>query len=121
MEEYRVIIAGSRHFRNYNLLAQKCDKILSVKAASHQIVIVSGTAAGADRLGERYAHERSYKIVRFPADWDNDGLSAGPIRNAKMAEYADALVTFWDGQSRGTRNMIETARSRGLQIRVVYI
>jgi len=82
-------------------------------------LVVSGTAKGADRLGERFARERGYRIERFPADWNRDGYAAGPVRNAQMAENADALIAFWDGQSRGTKNMIENARRKGLGVRVI--
>jgi len=82
---------------------------------------VSGTARGADQLGERYAKERGYFIQRFPADWNAYGKAAGYIRNRKMAEYADALIAFWDGKSRGTLNMISLAKECGLQIRIKHI
>ena len=116
---FRLIVAGSRNFNNYELLKQKCDSLLSQKRLTHSIVIVSGTAKGADRLGERYAAERGYRVERFPADWDRDGIAAGPIRNSQMAAHADALVAFWDGKSRGTRDMIERAEKHNLPIRVV--
>lgn len=116
---FRVIIAGTRDFSDYQFLRQKCDAILSSKRQDSNIVIISGTARGADRLGERYARERGYKIERYPADWDNDGHAAGPVRNTRMADNADALIAFWDGRSRGTKNMIETARAKGLAIRVI--
>lgn len=118
---FRLIVAGSRNFNNYELLKEKCDCLLSLKRQTHSIVIVSGTARGADQLGERYAAERGYQVERFPADWKNDGKAAGPIRNAQMAAYADALVVFWDGRSRGTRDMIERAEKRGLPVRVILI
>ena len=117
--EFRVIIAGTRDFSDYQLLHDKCDAILSSKRQDSNIVIVSGTARGADRLGERYARERGYEIRQFPADWLNDEKKAGPIRNAKMADNADALIAFWDGQSRGTKNMIEVAKRKGLVIRTI--
>ena len=117
--EFRVIIAGTRDFSDYQLLRDKCDAILSEKRRDSNIVIVSGTARGADRLGERYARERGYEIRQFPADWLNDEKKAGPIRNAKMADNADALIAFWDGQSRGTKNMIEVAKRKGLVIRTI--
>lgn len=117
---FRVIIAGGRDFNDYPLLKQKCDTFLANKAKNNKIVIVSGTAKGADRLGERYARERGYQVVRYPANWDRDGNSAGPIRNAKMAENADALIAFWDGNSRGTYNMIDLAANKeDMLIRVV--
>lgn len=77
-------------------------------------------AQGADRLGERYGKERGYSIRYFPADWDGKGRSAGFIRNEEMAKNADALVAFWDGQSRGTKHMIETAKKHKLDIRVKH-
>ena len=117
--EFRVIIAGTRDFSDYQLLRDKCDAILSAKRQDSNIIIVSGTARGADRLGERYARERGFQLRRFPADWLNDEKKAGPIRNAKMADNADALIAFWDGQSRGTKNMIETAKMKGLEIRTI--
>ena len=119
MEEFRVIIAGTRNFSNYELLKEKCDNILSSKRQDSNIVIVSGTAKGADRLGERYARERGFLLRRFPADWDKDGNKAGPIRNAKMADNADALIAFWNGTSRGTAHMIMTAKEKGLATRVI--
>lgn len=54
----------------------------------------------------------------MPADWDLYGKSAGFKRNVQMAEYADALVAFWDGASSGTKHMIETAQKMGLDVRV---
>ena len=117
---FRVIVAGSRNFDDYFLLREKCDALLARKTDKN-IIIVSGTARGADRLGERYAHERGYQIEQYPADWNNNGKAAGPIRNAKMADNADALIAFWDGESRGTANMIETARKKGLSVRVITI
>ena len=117
--EFRVILAGTRDFSDYQLLRDKCDAILSSKRQDCNIIIVSGTARGADRLGERYAKERGFQLRQFPADWLNDEKKAGPIRNAKMADNADALIAFWDGESRGTKNMIETAKRKGLVIRTI--
>ena len=116
---FKVIIAGGRDFNDYALLCEKCDGLLSHKRQSHSVVIVSGTARGANSLGERYANERNYPIQRFPPDWNADGKAAGFIRNAQMAKAADALIAFWDGKSKGTANMIEIARKRNLQVRVV--
>ena len=101
------------------MLCKHCDRLLSQKVATHQIVIISGAARGADTLGERYAHERGYAVEKYPADWNCDGKAAGPIRNAQMAKVADALIAFWDGNSRGTQNMIDLARLKPLPFRVV--
>lgn len=116
---FKVIIAGGRDFNDYALLCERCDRLLALKRQSHSIVIVSGTAKGADCLGERYANERGYVIQRFRPDWEHDGKAAGFIRNAQMADVADALIAFWDGSSKGTANMISVARKHSLFMRVV--
>ena len=112
----KVIIAGGRDFNNYNLLCRKADKILS---RQNEIEIVSGTAKGADKLGERYAEERGYPVKRFPADWGTHGNRAGYLRNEEMAIYADGLIAFWNEQSRGTKHMIDLAELHKLKVRVI--
>lgn len=112
----RVIVAGSRNFNNYKMLQEKLDAIL---ANQEEIIIVSGEAKGADQLGERYAKEQGYHIHSYPAAWEIHGRKAGMIRNEKMAKNADALVAFWDGKSRGTQNMITTAKRHNLPVRVI--
>ena len=111
---FRVIIAGTRTFDNYGLLYEYADYKLS--QIQDNIEIVSGGAKGADALGERYAREKGYSLRVFPADWAKYGRKAGPMRNRQMAEYADALLAFWDGESAGTKNMIEEANKQGLKI-----
>lgn len=105
MEIYRIIIAGSRNFSDYPKLVEVCDSLF--ENVNGQIEIVSGSARGADRLGELYARERGYRLRRFPADWDELGKKAGYVRNMVMGGYADMAVIFWDGESRGTKSMID--------------
>lgn len=40
-------------------------------------------------------------------------ILAGYQRNERMAVYADALVAFWDGKSKGTKHMIELMEELG--------
>lgn len=112
----KVIIAGGRDFDDYDTLSKVCDYMLQNQS---EVEIVSGAANGADNLGEQYAHERGYQNKAFPADWNTYGkAAAGPIRNEQMAQYADALIAFWDGQSRGTKNMISLAKQYELKIKI---
>lgn len=125
---FKVIIAGSRGFNDYKLLCEVMDVYLHDKM--DDIEIVSGTAKGADRLGERYARDRKYKISRFPANWKNltrpgaiireNGFGkydsgAGHFRNKKMAEHADAAVVFLQpgATNKGSMNMYETMDELG--------
>jgi len=117
--DYRVIIAGGRTFADYDLVKEKCFSFLKDKMLADNVIIVSGGAKGADALGERFAKEHNLRIEVHPADWNKHGKAAGPIRNAEMADVADALIAFWDGESRGTKSMIELARLKGLSVRCV--
>lgn len=123
----RIIIAGSRDFTDYKFLKKNCSRILSDLEKNgtkrEDIEIISGTARGADRLGERFAAQYGIKVRRFPADWDRFGKRAGFIRNREMAEYASEdngiLVAFWDGRSRGTSSMIDLAKQAGLHTHII--
>lgn len=119
MPVYRVIIAGCRDFQDYALLKEKCEYYLQNKLQSDNVIIVSGHASGADSLGERFAQEHCLQVELHPADWAKHCRAAGPIRNKKMAECADALIAFWDGKSKGTKNMIDLARRYGLDVSIV--
>lgn len=113
----KVIVAGGRDFTDWEHTCLALDKITT---GMKDLIIVSGTARGADAQGERYAEDVGCEVVRFPADWDQYGLRAGYLRNEAMAEYADVLVAFWDGHSRGTGHMIDLAHQRGLEVYVFF-
>lgn len=114
---FRVIIAGGRDFNNYTLLERTMDRLLV--NIQDDITVVCGMARGADSLGEQYAKARGFQVCYFPAEWDKYGRSAGYIRNEQMAQNAEALVAFWDGQSRGTKHMINIANRNNLKVRVI--
>jgi len=114
----RIIIAGSREFCDYELLEKKCDSLLR---NFDKIIIVCGGARGADSLGKLYAENRGYKVAMYPADWNTYGKSAGYIRNNKMAEVSDRLIAFWDGNSRGTKHMINTMRQLDKPSKIIMI
>ena len=107
----RTIVAGSRNvtdIRQLHAALIECGWVPSV--------IISGGARGADRLGEEWAKQIGLPLEIYPADWDHYGKSAGHRRNAEMAAVADALIALWDGQSRGTKGMIDLATARGLRV-----
>lgn len=107
----RTIIAGTRTFSDYDVLA------ISIAKSKFKITeVVSGGARGADALGETWAWQHKIDRKVFPADWKLFGKRAGPIRNQQMAEYAEACIAIWDGRSRGTLDMIERAHLRGLKL-----
>jgi O-acetyl-ADP-ribose deacetylase (regulator of RNase III) len=114
-ERMRCIIAGSRAFYNVQMVF---DVINSCPFKDEISNVVSGRANGVDIIGSLWAFRNRKVEMPFFADWDQ-GKSAGPARNLIMAKNADALIAMPCGESRGTNNMIETARKMGLKTHVV--
>lgn len=113
----KVIIAGSRDFKDYILLEKSCLFLLNNKL---NIEIISGGAQGADLLGEKFAIKMDYPIKYFLPDWGKNGKNAGFIRNKEMVNYGDILIAFWGGQSKGTKHMIDISREKGLEVKIIY-
>ncbi|MCK0510242.1 SLOG family protein [Aromatoleum buckelii] len=108
----RVIIAGSRNASQRDVLAalERCSW------TGFATCIVCGGAKGADEHGAEWGKQQGLEVKNYPADWKKYGKRAGPVRNREMAENAEGLIAVWDGSSRGTANMIETAEQAGLRI-----
>lgn len=117
----KLIIAGSRSFKDYEMLkAETMYFILrTISPFDNDIEIISGKAIGADLLGERFATEYNLKLIEMPADWDRFGKSAGYIRNKQMAEIATHCICFWDGESKGTKHMIDLAEQFNLIMKII--
>jgi len=129
----RLIVAGTRTFADWELLSSRLDR-LTQRFAPDEMCVLSGTAEGADALGEQWAKARGIPVAPFPARWDAvDGphvvirhrngraydALAGHKRNAQMAACATHAVLFWDGKSRGTQNMLTLCEDLGIEARVV--
>ena len=111
----RWIIAGGRNFEDYDLLKRTAGKVVRPGDT-----IISGGAKGADILGELFADRNGLDLEQYPAEWEKYGKGAGYRRNHQMSLIADGLIAFWDGHSRGTKNMIENAHKARLTTLVVY-
>lgn len=98
----KVIIAGSRTITNFHRVSEAIHN-------SEFIIteVVSGGAWGVDQLGEYWATLAEKPCTIMKAEWDKYGKRAGFIRNEQMGNYADALIAVWDGDSRGTKHMID--------------
>ena len=107
----KTIIAGSRDITDYSLL------LVAIQESKFDITeVISGTANGVDKLGERFAKENDIKLTTFPANWAFHGKRAGMVRNKDMAEYADAAIILYDGKSSGARNMIKLSKDYNLEL-----
>lgn len=111
----KVILAGGRNITDYKAL------LSAIKDSGFSITeVVSGGALGVDYMGEWYSESVLGKEATiFEALWDLHGrYNAGWIRNGKMGNYADALVALWDGESTGTKHMIDFMKAINKPIHV---
>ena len=122
----RTIIAGSRHLPrddfDRDAIKVLIKSVLRPMTADPfgfgNITILSGMARGIDTFAITVAKEEGWNVEEYPAKWDEHGKAAGFIRNEEMARNADMLIAFWDGESRGTKHMINTALTLGLDVHV---
>ena len=117
----RIIVSGGRDFADYQRLESVLDDVTEGRT---DVEIVSGHAKGADLLGERYAREHGIMYTVFPADWKQFPIRAGFIRNREMLDYATdkeaMLISFRDGKSHGTKDMIELAKEACVPVKIYH-
>lgn len=114
-DKCKIIIAGGRDFSDYTRLEHV---MWDLSWDLEDIIIASGGALGADLLGERFAWEYDIEVEQHMPNWDILGKGAGFMRNVEMAVSADTLIAFWNGVSRGTKHMIDTAHKNQLEVHV---
>lgn len=111
----KTIIAGSRDCTDFNILLNALDDCDWLPTT-----VICGCAKGADALGKLWADENLIPYELYPADWNRYGKSAGYKRNVLMAENAEALIALWNGKSKGTKHMIDIAKTKNLKVFVYY-
>jgi len=106
----RVAVVGSRNILCCNIekYIGECDEI------------VSGGAEGVDSCAAEYAQKASIKLTVFLPQYERYGRAAPIIRNREIVEYADRIIAFWDGDSKGTLSVIEYAESIGKDCTVIF-
>lgn len=116
----RVLVCGDRHWADKEALEAVLN-VIGFERWGRDLVIIEGTADGADRMAGRWA-ERSCGHEEYPAEWNVHGKAAGPIRNQRMLDEGkpDLVLAFHDHlpKSKGTRDMVRRARNAGLPVLV---
>lgn len=100
----KVAIIGSRDF-----WVEDFGKYLPENVSE----IVSGGARGIDSAARQYAQKNHIKLTEFLPDYAQFGNRAPLLRNLEIIDYSDLILAFWDGQSHGTRFVIENCRKQG--------
>ena len=105
----RVAVIGSRNIKAIDLskyLPEGTDEL------------VSGGARGVDTVAREYARSAGLPITEFLPEYDKYGKGAPLVRNVSIIEYADIVLAFWDGKSRGTRFVIDKCKKLGKEVRI---
>ena len=97
----KLAIVGSRNLTNIML-----DKYISNEATE----IVSGGAVGVDFCAAQYAKKQGLKLIEFLPQYESYGRAAPIVRNKQIVDYADKIIVFWNGSSKGTLSVIKYAQ-----------
>lgn len=108
----KLAIIGSR-----NLVVEDLEKYFP----THPDEIVSGGASGIDTCAREFAKSRGIPLKEFLPQYGRYGKSAPLKRNDEIIAYADSVLAFWDGKSRGTQYVIERCLELHIPIKVIYI
>lgn len=106
----KVAVIGSR-----NLVVDDLSKYLPTDTDE----IVSGGAKGIDACAAGYAKSHGLKLTEFKPDYERFNRGAPLKRNITIIEYADRVLAFWDGKSKGTKFVIEECKKRGIPVEVI--
>lgn len=115
----KLIVAGGRDFTDTNRMIAELQKLVVSGEITDSPELVCGMARGADLTAYSLWSGTGMVIHKFPADWGRLGKRAGYVRNTEMAKFADALIVFWDGSSKGTKHMIDIMEKLGKPVYVV--
>lgn len=121
----RIMVTGSRSWGECDGDERKLRFWLNIwNARRSGFTLVHGACPkGADRLAAIWADGEGVPSEPWPADWNRHGRRAGFVRNSEMVASldpeVDAVLTFWDGESRGAKMAADLARAAGLRVRDV--
>ena len=114
--EFRLLVTGSRDWPSdeWTTIWDALDAAL--KRCVHPFVLLHGGAVGVDSIANDWAESRPGKVeIRvYKPDYRAHGSAAPHVRNDAMLNAADHVLAFWDGQSRGTKSVIDKASDLGL-------
>ena len=114
----RIAIIGSRELNGGE---ERCYEKICENVPRNCTEIVSGGAGGIDTLAEKYAREHSLLLKKFEPEYGRYGKTAPLNRNIQIIEYANFVLAFWDGKSRGTAQAIKKCCEIDKPIEIFFI
>ena len=131
---YGVNISGDGYFQNAsvgNLVAYCVIAVIMLVAvivlaqpkftgtAALVTEIISGGARGVDSCAREYANRKGIHLTEYLPNYKKYGRGAPLRRNITIVENADLVLAFWDGQSHGTKHVIDHCRKSGVPVQVI--
>lgn len=106
----KIAIVGSRNLTNIVLDGYIDEDVKE---------IVSGGAAGVDTCAAEYARKKGIRLREFLPEYKRYGRAAPIVRNKKIVDFADKIIVFWNGSSKGTLSVIKYAEKMGKPTQVI--
>lgn len=110
----KVAVVGSRSISNREFIFNYLERLAPE-------AIISGGAAGVDKIAASFAKANNIPIIEILPDYKQYGLGAPLKRNDLIIDAADQVVAFWDGKSRGTKYTIDRANEKGKKVAIMYL
>jgi len=114
----KIAIIGSREL---NGSEEQCYEKICENVPANCTEIVSGGAGGIDTLAEKYARENALLFKRFEPEYNKYGKNAPLMRNAQIIEYANFVLAFWDGKSRGTAQALKICCEINKPVEICFV
>lgn len=128
-EDMRLLVCGGREFDDVPWLWRLLDEINQRRIDEHGDGIrclidggqvkkrKDGSLVGADHWAFEWANARNVPSLRFHADWNAHGRSAGPKRNRRMQIEGKPTHVLAMPGGNGTADMVSVAVAAGIPIR----
>lgn len=119
-----VIVTGSRYAVRSEWGHTIGTALLSLDLQPNDLVI-HGACSGIDSIADEMAREININTLAMPAQWNDFGIIAGPIRNKHMLDvllslrecsWTAKVLAFHDDfdNSKGTKNMTNQALAKAI-------
>ena len=115
----KIAIVGSREGFTDEFVTLRLNQFFDSSNPTKNTFITGG-ARGVDKMAEEYA-----KILKIPLEIIRPINPASKIdylfRNVEIVTKADLVVAFWDEKSRGTKFVIDYAKARGKEVKIIKL
>ena len=109
----KIAIVGSR---SLNITDSDIKKFVSLNDE-----IVSGGAKGIDKCASEFAKKNGIKLTEFLPQYSLYSRFAPIKRNKQIVDYADRIIVFWNGSSKGTLSVIKYAQKTGKPCEIIIL